>query len=590
MLKVQSRYAVFMALLIGLVAVLPFFIFGNTRGHSAATNLAWHLGFVSELGAGTFYPRWLSADWEGLGGPTFYFYGPLPYYVSALFQWLPNSDATGWHPLGASFGVSALLSGLLAFLWLRGHVAQGIAAVCAVVYVVLPYHYEFDLLRRSALGESWAYVWMPLILFGADRMVARRPGALLLIVFGYLGLLTSHLPASVIFGWLPPVYILVAEPHRKIWRATQVLAGVALAFGLAAPYVIPALLTQDYASFDGWMWTGPYLYSKNFLFLSLAHVLSDPFIFRLHLVFGLIVFALTACGTLIFWESRRSAQQVPALLWFWLLVSLLVVLVVLPVSQPGWELSSVLPKVQFPWRFLMLLDLAFVWVLATTIAVIRRSSSALGLMFLAWMAFVALVNAAVGAYETRWVFVGDTSLAKHSARLGISSPEYRPRWAKSAIASFDGTGVGSGVPRVPLGVEMQGAEGQVLAVRRSGSNWSVRVHTPVSAALIVWQFYYPGWMANAADGRQLETTPSVPDGLLTVHLPEGTTGVEIRRGLLPEERWGYLMAGLAFLLLVGGYGYALLSRFRATRLGAGAAAVTAAGASVGPCGPHTPKG
>ena len=436
MRKVRPEYAVYIALLIGLLAVLPFFVFGNTRGHTAATNLAWHLGFVYEIGAGTVYPRWLSGGWAGLGSPTFYFYGPLPFYVSALFQWILNSDPSGWHALGASFGSSAVLSGVFAFLWLRGHVAPGVAAVCAVVYVVLPYHYEFDLLRRSALGEGWAYVWMPLILFGADRLVAGRGGALLIVILGYVGLLTSHLPASVIFGWLPPLYILFAAPHLRAWRAIQVLAGFTLALGLVAPYLAPALLTQDYVSLDTVMWTGAYRYSEHFLWLSLAHVLSDPFIFRLHVVFSLVCFGIVGCGILIFLYGRREVGQGPALVLFWRLVALFVIFVVTPPSQSLWEFSSVLPKVQFPWRFLILLDVAFVWLLATAITSVRCSDAPAGLWLLAGMVVVGLANATVGAYETRWIFVGDSTSAKRLARLGAMSPEYLPRWASTAMTAI----------------------------------------------------------------------------------------------------------------------------------------------------------
>jgi uncharacterized membrane protein len=54
----------------------------------------------------------------GLGGPSFYFYPPLPFFVAALFQPLFGASDP-WHALRRVIGARLVLSGIFAFLWLR---------------------------------------------------------------------------------------------------------------------------------------------------------------------------------------------------------------------------------------------------------------------------------------------------------------------------------------------------------------------------------------------------------------------------------------------------------------------------------------
>ena len=52
------------------------------------------------------------------------------------------------------------------YLWLAGFVRRGPAVCGAIVYMLVPYHVVVDLYNRAALAETWAFVWMPLVLYG----------------------------------------------------------------------------------------------------------------------------------------------------------------------------------------------------------------------------------------------------------------------------------------------------------------------------------------------------------------------------------------------------------------------------------------
>lgn len=70
--------------------MLPSLILGTLLSQSAAHNLAWAGQFADQFRAGIFYPRWMADSFEGLGGPAFYFYPPLPFWIDALGAIVPT--------------------------------------------------------------------------------------------------------------------------------------------------------------------------------------------------------------------------------------------------------------------------------------------------------------------------------------------------------------------------------------------------------------------------------------------------------------------------------------------------------------------
>lgn len=87
-------------LALGLLVTLPVFWSGNVIGDDSLHHLVRARHFIDHLVAGELYPRWLGGLNDGLGSPVMFFYGPVPYYLTALFRPLVGSDPEGWHQLG----------------------------------------------------------------------------------------------------------------------------------------------------------------------------------------------------------------------------------------------------------------------------------------------------------------------------------------------------------------------------------------------------------------------------------------------------------------------------------------------------------
>ena len=155
------------------IAVLPFAVSGFPFGHDAAAHAIRVRHLSAQLFAGELYPRWMPGMNAGLGSPDFFVYGPVAFYISALFA--PFFDPV--RALACSTVLALVASGFAAYGWLRNLAPPAAALAGATVYALSPYHLSIDVYVRSAFAETWAFVWMPLVLLFQERLIERRRGS-----------------------------------------------------------------------------------------------------------------------------------------------------------------------------------------------------------------------------------------------------------------------------------------------------------------------------------------------------------------------------------------------------------------------------
>ena len=166
----QNRFAYPLAIVAAVtVACIPLILVGVQSGHSAGYNISWANGFTGQLLGGEIYPRWLVDMNEGAGGPVFFFYGPLPFYMMAPAALFCQGCGANF-VVGITEWLIVLLSGLAFYVFARRQAPPLASAVGSVLYALMPYHFVIDLLVRQAIGEITAYIWMPLALHFIMKM------------------------------------------------------------------------------------------------------------------------------------------------------------------------------------------------------------------------------------------------------------------------------------------------------------------------------------------------------------------------------------------------------------------------------------
>ncbi|MGL5975925.1 MAG: hypothetical protein ACRC0H_12230, partial [Aeromonas sobria] len=298
------------------------------------------------------------------GSPAFFFYPPLPYYVSALFAGPEPLAHHAMIPLLWSSTLALGLSGLFAYLWLRPFATPGRALAASLLYMAMPYHLAIDIYARFALAESWAFVWAPLALLAQDRLCRRAPFALLLLALAVALLTLSHLPSTLlILGLLTVRSLLLAWRSKITLNLWPTLLGQLWGLAMASLLLLPALLDQGGISMDQ-MRIGMFEFHRNFL--DRLPETSSDWRFRGHLAWLTL---LTLVLLLVAWAAAREPRHPELLIWGTL--GTLSFLMMLPLSEPLWHLLPPLQLVQFPWRLNLLLVIATVAVVALGVPAYR---------------------------------------------------------------------------------------------------------------------------------------------------------------------------------------------------------------------------
>ncbi len=557
-----------------ILLTLPVLILGlPSLSDDGVNHSLWLTYFSEQFWSGDLYPRWLVDMNAGLGSPVFFYYPPVPFFLTSLLRPFISNDSQSWHALGVSVSIALIASGITAYLWLREIAEERPALAAAILYLAMPYHLG-EIYVRGALAEHWALVWVPLILFFAHRISRRLESAMIGLAIAYALLLMTHSPTTVIFSPIPVLYVwLISERHDRIRVALRTVLSMTLGAGLSAIFLLPALLTEQNV-FISRMTSGYFSYGNWFLFSQWSLWKEDKVI---HLLLAADMLAIAWWAFMLSSRARKSNR-------FWFVTALVSVFMMTEVSKPIWRLVPVLPKIQFSWRFNIILAVATTALLTHAIAHLSRASSAPS-KIKKWIAIVLVFPWIPAVAIEGWQMFPQTNsdpLIQTKIRQiqeAREAPEYRPRWSQSLaqldwdssmnIDAWDSVlereldSVLSNVPKDCQGkptVLVQGA-GTATVMKRQAREFRLAVETSTGVSVQLPQFYFPNWTAQTIETHQaLVVSPSVPDGLISISVPSGRHEIELRLRQSKSEIAGEIVSSCSLIILSGLSVYLKVSR------------------------------
>jgi hypothetical protein len=443
----------------------------------------WADQFNMMVRQGTLYPRWLPLSHEGLGSPTFYFYPPGAFWLTAIFS---LTGLTTYQTILAAFTFAFVMSGLTMYGWLRPRTSRPLLG--ALFYVAAPYH-VCDFYLRGALAESCAFAVLPLVAVSLDRCM--KGEGWLPLAFAYAALIYLHLPAALLTSlfFIAPTASHAAWQRRHTAPLRSMILGCLLGLGLAALYLVPALTLQRHIDV-GKLWALP-LYQPRYWNLFSPATLADP----VHApIFGTMLVLLGGASlALLRYRSSRN----------WSLYALVISLLVAGALPFLWTLPLV-ERIQFPWRAIMLIEFAVATALASATV-----PWVLGLLYVT----PALFNASLFLSPIK-------SSDRPISGLRTYHPdvlEYLPRGTTTVVEIDEATEAVTRQRRHPLLVEIDG---------RSVSR----------------RFYFPIWQAVC----QGTPVPTSPDPQLKLVSWQGS-GCKVVRTSTPQERIGGVISLFSLL-------------------------------------------
>jgi len=545
-----------------LVAILPLvgpsYFFG---AHDAPHSVFFLTEFDAALRDGVWYPGWGTDHALGYGYPTFVLYSPLPYYGAEVFLLLGAGKVAAVKWIWALATVGA---GLAMYVYARRVLCRLPGLLAAVVYVYAPYHLV-DIYVRAALAEYCAFVWMPLALLAfhnlAEKATVRRL-ALAGLTYGALWL--THNVTAIAFTPLLAAYVLfrlVAEQAgspstagrahglgKVAGRAAVALGGAVLGLGIAAALILPNLLERRYIAQEQWVGQG-YNYAQHFVYP--FQLLSgfwgyDPALpgpadgmsFQL----GVVPVILGLAATVLALRGHRPAGE-RALILFFAGATLLVVVLMVPLSAPVWNLLPIASLIQFPWRLLAVTTVAMAIVASAVVVQARGTGQGVEPSRGHWGLLILVVVLASFTYTLpEYTPVPDIAEGPLLVlKFERDYPDMVGMTAWTQEQPSDSPLVEQYLAGSPLVTAEALAPGATVEmIRAGGASDELWVRSEGGTALRFYTYYFPGWRVFV-DGERLpdsELRPETVYGLLTVDVPPGEHRVLLRWGDTPVRTAG----------------------------------------------------
>lgn len=561
------------------LATAPLMVRGPSCGHDFDFHLVSWMDAFASWRHGIPYPHWAPSPNYGAGEARFVFYPPLTWMLgAALALVLP------WTLVPAALTFLLLAGTGLATRALAREALPGSAATLAGCVAIFSSYTLFCAYERTAYGELTGGFWIPLLLLYIlrDHDVSVSPrwrgldGAVLPLALVVAGCWLSNAPLGVMASYLLAAMAVTLAALKKSWAPVlRAAAATALGFGLAAIYMVPAAFEQHWVEIRRAMDEPGTTIASSWLFARQSSpdlALHDAVLLRVSII-AVTMVALAVAGLIVSW--RRGT--LPGGRRWWIPLALIPVAVLclqLPLSQPIWNLLPRLEFLQFPWRWLVVVEAPMAIFVAAAVwpresARRWRSMTVAGVcavIFLAATAHAGIsyfevcdeednVPAMVSVYRSGGGFDGSDEYAPLGAdesspatglpagclandptvELGAVDPDTQMlQWSpdqKSCVAtfSFDSTGANS-------------------------EHWRIRGVAPQAGFLILRLRRYPAWDVKV-NGRPAASAPARPDGLIVIPISPGAFRVSADWTTTPDA-WAGRGISLAALLLLTGLGVA----------------------------------
>src|ERR1035438_1589200 len=535
-------------LLAAALAIAPQYFRGNSCGHDFDFHLISWLDAQTSWRQGIFYPHWTQSANFGAGEPRFVFYPPLTWMLgAALGLVLP------WPlvPLALTFLLLAA-TGLATRALARQALSDGAATLAGCVAIFSGYAL-FCAYERSAFAELAGGCCIPLLLLFVLR--DRNPagsffhrvfdGSAAPLAVVVAGAWLSNAPVGVMASYLLAAVAMAAALLSKSWAPlVRAAFAAALGMGLAALFLVPAIAEQSWADLQqaasdpGSMVENSWLFARH---ADPALAFHDVVLHQASMI-AVLMIAVALAGLLL--SLRRKSLSADRRWWVPLaLIPVVILFLQLPISLPVWNLLPKLRYLQFPWRWLVVLEapMALFFAAAVWPAVSARPWRRVAVSAACAAACLA-VTAVAGldffqSCDTEDAVVSMVATYRSGAGVG-GTDEYEPPATDNSlfVIGLPGAclvadpstvlGKGAGDPDAPpIWQAAQGSCEEIFAASPvSATNhtehFEVRANTDHSGYLILRLHRYPAWRVQV-NGQPVTDMPQRDDGLIAVPVAQG---------------------------------------------------------------------
>jgi hypothetical protein len=508
---------------VALAVLAPFFRLGTASGHDIAFHMASWLDAAGQWKQGVIFPRWTQWANFGFGEPRFLFYPPLSWLFGAfLGSMLP------WSSVTAGFiACVQTFAGVSAYALFRRLADSRLAAlVAAACFEANPYSLLI-VYMRSDFAELLAIAIFPLLMLATLRLIelptgeeVGRHNRLVLFALLFCAVWLCNAPAGVIATYSVTLLFIVATlRQRSLSVPVRSASGMALGFGLAAFYLVPAIYEQRWVQISAALYAG-LAPADNFLYAKTSDAEHDSFN-RIASHIAVLLIVWTLCAAVAAWRSsRKIADKLQSdSLMASVTLSAAAILLMFPVTGALWRYLPELRFVQFPWRWMSILALC---------AMTFTALSARGQMRWVWLLCAAFAITGSTHYMVKhsWWDTEDMPTLQAAIQDGTGfegTDEYDPAGDNHADLPLK-------MPRAFLlsanGKAETGKNAKVVIEKWTAEHRLVRVFTQEASLVELRLLNFPAWRVTV-NGTPVFPRHPEETGQMIVPVPSGQSELHI---------------------------------------------------------------
>jgi hypothetical protein len=610
-------------LLCAVIATVPQMVRGPSCGHDFDFHLVSWLDALNSWKHGILYPHWTLSPNYGAGEPRFIFYPPLTWMLGAVL-----GIAVPWRfvPLVIQFLLLAA-TGFATRALARQGFADGIATLAGCTAIFSGYTL-FTAYERSAYAEMTGAFWVPLMLLlmlrnaqtsvphpfrqplgetGGNPRTPDHPapvilseshwrrvegsafqgvspsdtmhvsmfrrvlnGSALPLTLVIAGAWLSNAPLGVMLSYLLAGVALVVAFLERSWAPVlRASIAAALGLGLAAFFLVPADREQSWVAIRQAVDDPGVLIENSWLFARHADPLlqqHDIELLRISFIAVSMVAVALICLLASRWRGRLFGRR-----GWWIplaLIPIVVLFLQLPISEPVWNTLPKLRFLQFPWRWLVVLEAPMaiffagaVWAQSQKWRVVVLAGCGMAFAAATIMAGISLFQVCDSEDAVQGMV--------HEYRAGNGfegTDEYAPPDADDSVVP-DNLPFACLVrdPAIVLGKENppgppdwsadQGTCDFAVQSPQAGPGTSpehLRLHAniPRDGYLVLRQRTYPAWKVRL-NGGPVTSMPGRQDGLMAIPVPKGRIDLALDWTTTRDVFIGRSISALALVLVTG---------------------------------------
>lgn len=237
----DNRYFLLTIALLAIFCLIPLAMMATTKGHDSPFHLQRIEALAAEMKLGNFFPRIYTTLLEGNGYASPMFYGDLFLTIPAfLFGWCGVSITDSFALFIALVFVFTVVS---MYLCTYSITKSEKAAFCGSIMYGLSSYLCTDLIHRCALGESQAFIFLPVVFLGFYHIMFGEMRKWYFLPIGLAAMLRCHTLSAVmtvvalLLMFIVSANKLLEKPKRIAYLFVSVFA-----FGvLGADFLFPSL-------------------------------------------------------------------------------------------------------------------------------------------------------------------------------------------------------------------------------------------------------------------------------------------------------------------------------------------------------------